>query len=288
MSKKIIINADDYGICPEVNRAIENLIRSEKLQNVSVLANGLCYEDTIGFLLDNISCSVGIHLNTVEGVSLSKDEKINVLLDKNGQFVGLTRILSRWLKSPIAVSKAIEIEWRKQIERLLNDRIRILHADSHQHLHAFPPFWRIIVKLCYEYDIPCLRIPAEQNSLKIRSIPAFALRQSANLAQILSPQKNLITNHHFLGFKRAGSYGESEMIEDLENLSDGITEIIVHPSISEKIPYPHFNGEIEYKALAGTKLWEKIKELNIQLVSWEQIAKSRGLQIKNKIVYENH
>ncbi len=279
MSKKLIINADDYGICREVNHAIENLIMAGRLQNVSVLANSWFYDEAAGFLLNRPEASVGVHLNVVEGVALTPNGKSKVLLGNHGEFANLSQILLRWTRAPFAVSKAVETEWRAQIELLLKSGLKISHADSHRHVHAFPPFWKILMKLCREYDIAAARFPSERNELRPRRAAAFALTQAAKISKTLTPNRKLAVNHHFLGFKRSGSYGEAEMIGDLKNLKDGVTELCVHPSVCDKVPYPTFRGALEYEALLSAKLWEEIAESKIELTTWTEFSKAETSEI---------
>lgn len=272
MNKKLIINADDYGICREVNGAIEDLIIRGKLQNISVLANGRLYEEAADFLLRRTDCSVGAHLNIVEGVALSPDGKAEILLDNHGQFVNLQQILLRWLRAPLAVAKAVEAEWRTQIESLLKSGLHLSHADSHQHIHAFPPFWKILLKLCREYKISAVRLPRERNKILRRRGAALALGQCASVSELFVPIGDLAVNNHLLGFKRAGSYGENEMIGDLENLQNGVTEMVVHPSLRDGVPYSAMRGALEYEALSGDKLQTKISESNITLINWTEFS----------------
>jgi predicted glycoside hydrolase/deacetylase ChbG (UPF0249 family) len=274
MSKKLIINADDYGLCREVNRAIEDLVSLEKLKNVSVLANSWLYEETAGFLLEHPFCCAGIHLNIVEGIAASPNEKVKALLNAQGEFLSLNQMLLRWMRAPFAVSKAVELEWRAQIELMLKDGLAITHADSHQHIHAFPPFWRILVKLCREYGIAAARLPRERNKLKFRKFAAFALGSSATISKTLWSGPGIAVNDHFLGFKRAGYYREDEMVNDIKDLKDGVTEITVHPSLDDGVPYPHFHGEMEYRALQGSKIWKQIEDSNVELVTWKDISRS--------------
>lgn len=279
MSRKLIINADDYGICREANQAIENLITAGRLRNVSVLVNSWFFDAAAQFLLNHPKTSVGVHLNVVEGVALSPADKVKVLLGSHGEFLNLTELLLRWTRSPLAVSTAVEAEWRAQIELLLKSGLKISHADSHRHIHAFPPFWKIAVKLCRQYNIPAMRLPSERNALSFRRFPAFALTQAASVSKTFFRNKNLTVNHHFLGFKRAGSYGENEMINDLENLKEGVTELCVHPSICDGIPYAELRGELEYEALSGSKLWKQISESKIELVTWTEFSEDLTLEI---------
>ncbi len=270
--KKLIINADDYGICREVNAAIEDLITAGNLRNVSVLVNSRHYEQAADFLKKHDETSVGVHLNIVEGFALAPVAVVKILLDERKQFLNLRGVLLRFLRAPFAVSRAVEIEWRAQIEMLLKSGLKIAHADSHQHIHAFPPFWKIFVKLCREYEIPAARLPREQNEISARRVSSFALRQSAGVSRIFFPNRNLTVNRHLLGFKRAGRYGENEMLADLENLKDGITEMVVHPSLYDAIPYPKMRGAIEYEALQSRRFRQKIADSKIECTTWTEIA----------------
>lgn len=274
MNKKLIINADDYGICRSVNYAIENLITAGKLRNVSVLTNFPLFEESANFLSNHRDCSVGIHLNVVEGVPVSPAHEVGILLDKDGKFVNLSRILTRYCRAPFAVSKAVETEWRAQIELLLKTDLKISHADSHQHIHAFPPFWKILIKLCSDYDIDAARLPREKNEIRLRRAAGFALRQAANVSKTFFTNRKLSVNNHFLGFKRAGVYAETEMAADLKNLKDGVTELCLHPSLDDGVPYPSLCGTLEYEALYGSKLWRQIAESQIELTTWTEFSKA--------------
>ena len=272
MTKKLIINADDYGISTEVNDAIENLVMTGDLADVSVLANGWSYESAAAFLRSQPRISVGVHVNVVEGIALSPSNKIEVLMGVHGQFVTLRQIFWRWLMSPLAVVRAVETEWRAQIELMLRDGLVITHADSHQHVHAFPPFWRILTRLCVEYGIPALRFPREQNTIGTRRAAALALGRSATIADMLSRRRSLTTSDHFLGFKRTGGYGETEMAIDLKELKEGVTEMIVHPSLYDGVPYPKMNGEIEFRALQSAGLRNEIESQGVERVTWRDVA----------------
>ena len=121
MNRKLIINADDYGICREANRAIENLIAAGRLRDVSVLVNGWFYEEAAAFLKMRANrCGVGVHLNVVEGVALSPTEDVRILLGRHGEFADLRQIILRWTRSPFAVAGGGEKEMRAPKEARFN------------------------------------------------------------------------------------------------------------------------------------------------------------------------
>lgn len=271
MVRRLIVNADDYGRCREVNSAVEELISAEKLRSVSVLVNGDDLNSAVRFLLGKPHVSAGVHWNAVEGSPVVPDGKW--LTGEDGKFIGLGRLMIRWMSQPKAVSRAVEAEWRAQTEALFAAGIHLSHADSHQHLHAFPPAWRIAVKLCHEFGIPALRLPRERNPVPIRRAGAFALASSLAFSRFLAGNSGVRHNHHLLGFKRAGAYGIQQLVNDLRHLPAGITELALHPSTTDGNPYPNLYGNLERQALLHPAFPEVLAELKIAQITWNEISK---------------
>ena len=270
--RKLIINADDYGACREVNIAVEQITGTGILGGVSVLANGECWEQAVAFLRDKPALSAGVHLNVVEGRPVSAAPEVQILTGANGSFLGINKLLRQWLLRPIAVTRAVEIEWRAQIERIMRAGVWLKHADSHQHSHAFPPGYRCAVMLCKEYRIPGIRHPHEHNARPLRRMGALALQTSLAISRTVAGHAELRHNDHFLGFKRAGAYGTTELIEDLDCIPNGLTEIALHPSIEDGVPYPDLAGNRECNALLDESLPGRIKRLGIELTSWGAVG----------------
>ncbi len=279
MSRKLIINADDYGLSGEVNDAIENLITAGRLNSVSLITNSWSYEGAVRFLKARPECSVGVHLNVVEGFAISSSNNVKILLNGNGRFVDLKGLFLQWIKRPFAVAKAVEAEWRAQIELLLGDGLIPTHADSHQHIHAFPPFWRILVKLCREFDIPAVRVPRERNRTRKRRLSAFLLNSSASVSQMIMPARDILQNAHFLGFKRAGAYSLDALLADIPRLKNGVTELVIHPSLYDGLPYPELRGGMEYEALLDNDIRELTAEHHIELTSWFDLIPAKKTEM---------
>ncbi len=272
LPKKLIINADDYGLCQSVNSAVEQMALSGRLGGVSVIVNGTCCEQSLTFLRAHSTVSAGVHLNAIEGLPVSPPSQVSILTDHKGYFVGLAALLRRWVLHPVAVTRAVEHEWRAQIEFLLKAGIRLTHADSHQHVHALPPAYRSAVKLCEEYRIPALRWPHERRPRPLRKGASLGLRASLFSARLIAPRRAeavIRRNDHFLGFERAGAYGLEELIADLELVQPGVTELALHPSTEDGVPYPRLQGDRERRAVLADSLPEHLDRLGIELTSWE-------------------
>src|ERR1043166_6927143 len=200
VSKRLIINADDYGRCRDVNLAVEELAIANRLGGISVLANGACWKKAVSFLYSHPEISAGIHLNVVEGKPISDSRLMGILTGKDGSFVGLAVLVKRWLLHPGQVSRAIETEWRAQIDTVVTAGVRLTHADNHRHLHAFPPAYACSVKMCREFSIPALRWPAVKTAWLTRPAGFAALQCALTVSDLMTPRSELLRNDHILGF----------------------------------------------------------------------------------------
>ena len=149
-----IINVDDFGLHPAVNRAVDQLYKSGNISSTSLLANGDFLIDALSL---NSSVSIGAHLNILRGCPISPSHHIPSLIGTNGQFFGrYNQLLARYYLGRIDVNH-VEIEWRAQIETLLSHGVKIAHIDSEKHIHCWPKLFQVADRLAKDYQIPRLR-----------------------------------------------------------------------------------------------------------------------------------
>lgn len=262
--RRLIINADDYGLCDEINAAVAALDATGLLGGVSLLVNGAACAAACAYARQHPQLAAGIHFNAVEGRALTKAEGIT----NAAGFLPRGWLMKRWLAYPQAVSNAVEREWRAQIEALLAAGLKLSHADSHQHLHAFPPAFECAVRLCHEYGIPALRLPHEALRDHLRWAGLLGLRVSLRLARWATPARALRHNDHFLGFRHAGHFTLETLRDELAALPAGLTELAVHPSMRDGVPYPDYASGQELAALLAPDFRACLTALQIKIVSW--------------------
>src|SRR5882757_5858501 len=83
--KKLIINADDFGMSREVNEGTKQGIKQGIITSVSVMTNMPYFNEAVRFLKKYPHVSVGLHFNITEGKSLllPKDAKNLIREDDN-------------------------------------------------------------------------------------------------------------------------------------------------------------------------------------------------------------
>ena len=162
--KKLIINADDFGLNMVLNDAVFAGFKDGVLTQASLIANGEAFDDAINRVAPNCNgLAVGVHLNTYEGKSLTD---CPLLTDKNGFFNKsfVQTLVNSNNKDFLA---QIEEEWEAQILKITNAGIVPSHIDSHVHYHAIPNLFKIAVKLAKKYNIKNVRTQNEKFYINI-------------------------------------------------------------------------------------------------------------------------
>lgn len=233
--KKLVINADDFGISQETNLAIKQGFESGIITSTSLIVNLEAYEHAINEILPTIQgIDVGFHFNIIEGKSLTNQP---LLCDKNGFFNNSygQLILKSFNKNFL---KQVEIEFRAQIEKAL-ENCKISHIDSHVHTHAIPNIFKLVSKLANEYNIPYIRTQHE--------VPYIVWKKSFNMKFAINIIKNILlntfsainkhpqTNNYFIGVLYTGFMDEEAITKGLSKIKkdNSITEVIFHPTINE-------------------------------------------------------
>lgn len=255
--KKIIINADDFGYSRTNNLAIQKGTQSGVITSTSLMANMDGFKHAVEEVLPTLQADVGVHLNIIEGKSLTNQ---SMLCDKNGNFNNsYGALILKSLDSEFL--KQVETEFRAQIEKILT-YTKVSHIDSHVHTHAIPAIFEKTTELAKEYEIPYIRTQGEK-PYKVKEKPVdkrFCINTIKNALlntfSFINKKGDIKTNDNFIGVLYTGNMDENAILEGLKKVqSDSVTEVIFHPNLDEdkKDNYreflitqnPNFKQEIE-------------------------------------------
>lgn len=160
-----IINADDMGISPGVNRAIAVGFDQGILNSTSLMMNVAYTSQAVKLLRARPGLAVGIHLNLTNQRNqkpLANVKEIPLLVDKKGCLKhGFLGLLFLSMVRPKAFIQQAEKEMRAQIDRAFFLNLRPVHLDSHRHVHMIPGLFRLTQRLAQEYGIARVRIVNE-------------------------------------------------------------------------------------------------------------------------------
>ena len=85
MPARLIINADDFGLTPGVNRAIAELHDAGAVTSATLMATGPAFDDAVALALARPSLGIGCHIVLVDGTPVSDPSTIPTLLGPDGR-----------------------------------------------------------------------------------------------------------------------------------------------------------------------------------------------------------
>lgn len=154
--KKLIINADDFGMSREVNEGTKEGIKAGVITSVSVLPNMPYFEDAVEFLKKNRHISVGLHFNITEGKSLALPKIAGNLLREDDSFYYWPSMITRLVSKQIKLHE-IEAELSVQFDKLKKTGLNITHIDSYHHIHLYPKIFHLVSNFADSRKVASLR-----------------------------------------------------------------------------------------------------------------------------------
>lgn len=155
--KRIIVNADDFGITDSVNAAVIDAFRAGCLSSTTLLVNGAAAGAAAELARTHPGLGVGLHFNLTLGASSAPRAEVTSLLRDDGQFPDRDELARRVLRGRVRAGE-IRTELRAQLDAFAALGLAPTHVDSHQHVHAFPPIFDVVADECLQRGLP-LRQP---------------------------------------------------------------------------------------------------------------------------------
>lgn len=236
--KLLIVTADDFGLHPAVNRAVAQGAREGVLTAASLMVGAPAAADAVSRARELPALAVGLHLVLADGWSVLPPSRVPALVDAAGRFGNnMVRDGVRFFALP-AVRRQLEAEIRAQFQAFAATGLPLDHVNAHKHFHLHPTLLEMLLRIGGEYGVSAVRLPRE---------PAWAARRAGRaiagptVAGLLSPWLALMRrrlraagiahNDHVFGMSDSGAMTEERLIEILERLPDGVTEIYLHPAV---------------------------------------------------------
>ncbi|HCU70448.1 MAG TPA: hypothetical protein DIC35_01685 [Candidatus Moranbacteria bacterium] len=216
--KKFILSVDDFGISPLANKNILTLLKNKSIDRVSIMINGVFTPKELKKLVES-EVKIDLHLDIER---------------KNGKRAGEGILLRGTLFSVGLLSKrmrpkSVSTHWEKQIEKFHSLIGKYPDGlNSHQHIHYFPPYFKVITKLAQKNDISHIRFGKESfiesNTATYRILAWLHKKNKKVFAS-----SNLESSDYLVSLDWI-----KKMDNFLSQKKNGTTEIICHPEIKKE------------------------------------------------------
>jgi hopanoid biosynthesis associated protein HpnK len=243
MPARLILNADDFGLTPGINRAVAEIHTAGCLTSATLMATGSAFDDAVRIAHEHPALGIGCHVVLVDGVPVSAPETIPTLCPNGRSFRTNLSDFARDLIFGRIDDAEIERESLAQMQKLQSNGLRVTHVDTHKHTHILPQSARAVLRACETAHVQAIRSPFEpgwsvplsgapfKRQLKVRSANVFQPRFHA-LPQIRSGA--IHTTDGTIGIAATGDLTAKTLAAMLDALpAEGTYELLCHPGYND-------------------------------------------------------
>lgn len=284
--RRLIVNADDFGLTSGVNRAIAQANRQGIVSSATIMANSRAYGEAISFAGKQPSLHTGCHVVLIDGEPLLT--KHSSLVQENGRFgASLKEFAFSAVRGKIDPAE-IEREAEAQIKKIQSSGVKVTHVDSHKHTHMFPHVLRPVLRAAKARGVRAVRNPFEPRrawtTRIIMAAPALWLRSCAVMAFNMFASEfyrtvkamNMVTTDGTVGIAVTGRFDQATMIAILGTLPEGTWELVCHPGYSDSDLQAAGtrllqSREIELAALTSEETKRELERQSIELISYADL-----------------
>ncbi len=282
--KRLIVNADDFGLSPEVNAGIVRAHRDGILRSASLMVAEPYARAAAELARDNPALDVGLHAVVCRGRSILDASRLGAAVGPSGAFIdspvgaGMRYFFDRSLRA------AMTDELRAQVERHLELVGYLKHIDGHLNFHVHPLFADILVNLAVEYKVVCIRLPRERvmTTLRLRRDNAVRKLAESIIFRTLSRRtsrmmaaRGLSSTDELFGLHQSGHLSEDYVVGVIDRIRDGTTELYFHPAADIGGVPPAAEAQLEVEILTSPRVRAAIERNGIELITFGDLAKRK-------------
>lgn len=240
MQKRIIINADDFGLCEGVNKAIAQSHIDGVLTSATIMANMPAAVEAVDIAKQLTTLGIGVHLNLTDGKPISDNPLVQCLIDSSGEFnlslskLSLLSAISHKVRIAVFTELAAQIQW------VIDNGIKPTHLDSHKNFHCCPAIFPLICSLAVRFKIPAIRFVFEpkQVSKTPWPLPAEGAKKAARKLRTRArinrfQNSELFKTNALLGLSHIGKINVNFYRAVTLYSPSETVEVITHPGFLE-------------------------------------------------------
>lgn len=295
--RRLIINADDFGLTSGVNRGIAEAHQRGIVTSTTLMANARAFDEAAGlaraFDAGGGHLSVGCHVVLLDGEPLLPPDRTASLLQPKTAAGGrrfrdsLNHFVIASFRQQLAADE-IEAEATAQMERIQTAGVRPSHFDTHKHAHMFPAVLRPLLRAARACEVPAVRNPFGQ----VWPLPMSSILRTRRLWKRFA-QLNVLRNFATRFRREVESFGLRTTDGSLGVLVTGVLDLQLFTAIADSMPegtwefvcHPGYHDadldqvqtrlrgsrEQELQLLTSPEAREVLRQRKVELISYRDL-----------------
>jgi hopanoid biosynthesis associated protein HpnK len=285
--RRLIINADDFGLTSGVNRAIAEANRSGVLTSATIMANARAFEEAASLAKSQPGLKTGCHIVLIDGEPVSSD--LPSLTNGSARFRNSLKEFALAAVRQRLSAEEIQREAEAQIRKIQSLGITLTHIDSHKHTHMFPHVLRPLLRAARACGIRAIRNPFEPlrtwpggmllgaPALWLRCAGVMTFQMFAAEFRRALKEEGMVSTDGTVGIAATGKLDQKMLLSILSGLPEGTWELVCHPGYSDadlKSAGTRLtvSREVELRALTSAETKEVLARQKVELISYSDLA----------------
>lgn len=309
--RKLIVNADDFGLTTGVDRAIIETHIGGVVSSATLMANGGAFDDAVTAARSAPNLSVGCHVVLVDGTPVSPPDAVDTLLairsaEPDKFYSSLSAFAARAMLGGFDRDQLVA-EVTAQIRKIQAAGLQVTHLDTHKHAHVFPEIFAALLRAARICGVRAIRNPfvpvkamhARQFKGRpdlwkrygqVRMLHSFSRQflQQTKRAGLLTPDGvvgvietgSLDSAGESSGKNSEESSGYSSLLrQTLASLPEGTWELVCHPGYNDadlRAAGTRLldSREEERRLLASAELRQFLEEQKIRVIGYREFGET--------------
>jgi chitin disaccharide deacetylase len=287
--RRLIINADDFGLTQGVNRAIIEGCTKGIVTSATIMANGTAFQGAADSAKSLPRLGTGCHVVLIDGMAVASG--LHTLTNGRGHFRNSLKEFARAAWQEKIAAGEVQREAEAQIRKIQLTGITLTHVDSHKHTHVFPQILRPVLRAAKARGIRAIRNPFEplrswpswlaagKPGLWLRSFAVTALHYFAADFHEAIREEDMLTTDGTLGIAATGLLDQGILLALLQGLPEGTWELVCHPGYADADLATTGtrliqSRQVELQVLTSRTTKEMLDACGIELISYADLKHS--------------
>lgn len=256
-----------------MNEAVARAARDGVLTAASLMVGAPAAADAVARARSIPQLRVGLHVVLADGAAVSAPDSVAALADGEGHMDG--RMFARGVRyfALPRVRRQLRAEIRAQFEAFSRTGLRLDHVNVHKHFHLHPTLLDMLLAIGRDYGLDAVRVPDEplwfargSGGGLAAGAGAALLKPWVGLMKMRLRSAGVFHNDQIFGIAASGAMDEAKLLQAIDGLPPGVSEIYLHPATAGQVIAPSMGGyrhSAELDALLSPKVRAAIEQARI-------------------------